>query len=175
MPVYDFTLKFKLPDLESPEIYIDKLYESGCDDALVGIGKKGYIALNFTRDSVSAYRAISSAIGNIKEAIPEATLVNVSPDLVGITDIANLLQCSRQNIRKLILKDNPRCPSPVYEGAQSIWHLAEILTWLIEDRAYSIEETLIETAKTTMTLNLAQRCQTITSKIPKDFNTPIAF
>lgn len=95
--------------------------------------------------------------------------------MVGVTDIANLLQCSRQNIRKLILKDNPRCPSPVYEGAQSIWHLAEILTWLIEDRAYSIEESLIETAKTTMILNLARQCQTIAPEIPENFNTLVAF
>ena len=171
MSEYDFTLKFKLPDFPSPEIYVDKLYELGCDDALVGIGKKGYIALNFTRDSLSAYQAISSGIKNVKEAIPEAILVNVAPDLVGVTDIANLLQCSRQNIRKLMLKDNPECPPPMYEGAQSIWHLAEILTWLVEYQAYSIKKSLIETAKTTMILNLAQQYQIIAPEIPEDFKT----
>lgn len=175
MPEYDFTLKFKLPNFYSSEIYVDKLYESGCDDALIGIGKEGCVALNFTRDSVSAYRAISSAIENVKEAIPEAALINVSPDLVGVTDIANLLQCSRQNIRKLMLKDNPQCPPPVYEGAQSIWHLAEILTWLVEHQDYLIKESLIETAKTTMILNLARQCQTIAPEIPENFNTLVAF
>ena len=91
MPEYNLTLKFNLQDSNiNPEIYIDKLYESGCDDAIIGTDKQGYISLNFIRKSRSAYEAISSAIENIKKAIPQAVLINIAPNFVGVTDIANL-------------------------------------------------------------------------------------
>jgi hypothetical protein len=52
---YDFTLKFNLQNLQTdPKDYIEELYTSGCDDALIGVGKKGYISLNFIRESSSA-------------------------------------------------------------------------------------------------------------------------
>ena len=175
MPEYDFTLKFNLPDSNiNPEIYIDKFYESGCDDAIIGTGKQGYISLNFIRESSSAYEAISSAIENIKNVIPQAVLINVSPDFVGVTDIANLLRCSRQNVRKLMLKDNLNSPPAVYEGAQSIWHLADVLTWLVEDKAYSIDKSLIETATIAMNLNLARQYKMLDPDLQENFKNLVA-
>ncbi len=175
MPEYDFTLKFNLQDSQIDlEMYIDKLYESGCDDAIIGTGKKGYISLNFIRESSSAYEAISSAIENIKKVIPQAVLINVAPDFVGVTDIANLLGCSRQNVRKLILKDNLNSPPAVYEGAQSIWHLADVLTWLVEDKAYSIDESLLETAVIAKNLNLAKQYKMLDPELQENFKTLVA-
>ncbi len=56
MPEYEFALKFKLQDPQiDPDIYVEQLYESGCDDAIIGTGKKGYIGLDFIRESSSAY------------------------------------------------------------------------------------------------------------------------
>lgn len=164
MPEFDFILKFKLPEnVLEPEMYLDRLYECNCDDAVVGIGKPNYIYLNFIRESTSASLAVESAIKNVRLAIPQAVLVSISPDLVGVTDIANLLKCSRQNIRKL-LDNNTHCPSPpspIYEGAQSIWHLAEILTWLREHKAYSIDCSLLETAKIAMNINISRQYETL--------------
>ncbi|ACK73754.1 prophage CP4-57 regulatory (plasmid) [Gloeothece citriformis PCC 7424] len=172
MPEYEFTLKFKLPNFNTnPEIYIDKLYESGCDDALIGVGTKGYIALNFIRESDSAYEAIKSAMENVKSVIPGVELVEALPDWVGVTDIANLLGCTRQNIQKLILKDNSSCPSAIHSGAQSIWHLAEFLTWLSEDKNYEIEESLLETAKITMNLNLAKEYKKLAPDLHESFKS----
>ena len=83
MSEYEFTLKFKLPEENmEPEIYVDQLYESGCDDALIGIGKKGYIALDFIRESETAYKAISSAIEDVLKAIPQANIQEATPDFV---------------------------------------------------------------------------------------------
>jgi len=46
MALYDFTLKFALGQQGAdPESYVDRLYEAGCDDALIGIGKRGRIAV----------------------------------------------------------------------------------------------------------------------------------
>ena len=175
MPEYDFTLKFKLQDSDiNPETYIDKLYDSGCDDAIIGTGKKCYISLNFIREASSAYQAVSSAIENIKNAIPQAVLINVAPDFVGVTDIADILGCSRQNVRKLILKDNLNSPVAVYEGAQSIWHLADVLTWLVENKAYSIDESMIDLAMIAKNLNLAKQYKMLNPEIQENYQTLVA-
>ena len=166
MKEYEFTLKFKLQDSNiDPDIYVEQLYESGCDDAVIGTGKKGYIGLNFIRESTSAYEAIASAIRDVKKAIPQASLVEASPDFVGVTDVANLLGCTRQNIQKLIAKDNLNCPSSVYGGAQSIWHLADILDWLIDNKKYSVSESLVEVAKVTMSLNITKQFAMLDPKL----------
>jgi hypothetical protein len=48
----------------------------------------------------------------------------------------------------MIFNGDTRSPSPVYEGTPSIWHLAEILTWLREDKMYSVGDSLLEVAIT---------------------------
>jgi hypothetical protein len=160
MNEYEFTLKFNLPNSQvEGSDYIEKLYESGCDDALIGIGAKGYIALDFIREASSAYAAVSSAITDVKNAIPHAILIEATPDFVGLTDAAKILGCSRQNIRNLIVKDAPRSPLPVYEGTPSIWHLADILIWLREKKTYSINDSLLEIAKINMSFNVARSWQ----------------
>ncbi len=172
MKEYEFTLKFKLPDENiEPSIYVDQLYESECDDALIGIGKKGYIALDFIRESETAYLAVSSAIKDVLKAIPQANILEAAPDFVGITDIAKLLGCTRQNIQKLMSKDNSKCPHAVYEGSQSIWHLADILTWLVEDKDYQIQEWLIEIAQTNRSLNLAKQINKLSPNWSEKFQT----
>ncbi len=160
MPEYDFTINFQLSSPnQDASVYLDQLYESGCDDALVGTGQPGSIALNFTREAISASAAIESAINNVKAAIPDATFISASPDLVGITDIARLLGCSRQNVQKLLKEQESFSPTPMYQGAQSIWHLATVLTWLLENKNYSVNPCLLEIAIATMSLNLARQQQ----------------
>ncbi len=139
MKEYNFTLKFNFPDARIElDCYIEQLYKAGCDDTLIGIGKQGCIALEFIRSASSAFDAISSAIVDVKKVIPDASLIEATPDFVGLTDTAKILGCTRQNIRNLIFNGDTRSPSPVYEGTPSIWHLAEILTWLREAKTYSI-------------------------------------
>lgn len=172
MKEYDFTLKFTLRNSDiDPDIYVEKLYESGCDDALIGIGKKGYISLNFTRESTSAVEAISNAVSDVRKVIPQACLIEASPDLVGITDVAEILDCSRQNVRKLILNQSQLSPPAVYEGAQDIWHLADILDWLIKYKAYQIDESLIEIAKANENLNIAQKLSKLDPELQENFKT----
>jgi hypothetical protein len=102
---YSFTLKFNFPDARiDPDCYIEQLYEAGCDDALIGIGKQGCIALEFIRSAASAFEAVSSAIVDVKKVIPDASLIEATPDFVGLTDTATILGCTRQNIRNLIFK-----------------------------------------------------------------------
>ena len=88
---FEFGLKFKLAE-GSPVAseLVERLAEAGCDDAVVGIGQPGRIALNFAREAPSAKQAVISALENVKSAIPSAELIEVSPDFVGLTDIAEL-------------------------------------------------------------------------------------
>lgn len=42
MQDYEFTLEFTLSNPQAdPADYVEQLYESGCDDALIGIGRRG--------------------------------------------------------------------------------------------------------------------------------------
>ncbi len=166
MNEYDFTLKFNLEDSQAePDDFIEKLYAGGCNDALIGVGNKGYVALNFIREASSAYEAISSAINDVKRVVPAATLIEAAPDFVGLTDAAKILGYTQQNIRNLIIKSDSKSPIPVYEGTDSIWHLAEILIWLREVQTYSIDDALLDIAQTNMNINIATSWQKIAPDI----------
>lgn len=159
MNKFEFELIFKLPDTQSdPESYLDALYEAGCDDALPGIGREGMITLSFIREADTAFEAISSAISNVKTAIPGAKLIEASPDYVSITDVAEILGHSRQNARKLLLQ-NTTPPIPVHIGNPSVWHLSEIFEWLQSqgkaDR-YEIQPYLVDVATITKQINTAR-------------------
>jgi hypothetical protein len=46
MNEFEFTLKFSLPDsTQNSQEHIEALGEAGCDDAIIGIGQKGRVAL----------------------------------------------------------------------------------------------------------------------------------
>jgi hypothetical protein len=153
---YEFSLKFALPssavDIDD---CIERLGDRECDDATVGIGQKGRIALRFIRKADSAEDAVLSGIADVRHALPEASLIEASPDFVGLTDVAELLHVSRQNVRKLILDCRAVAPAPVHEGRPTVWHLAKVLAWLREQKSYRVDEDLVALAKATMQVNLA--------------------
>lgn len=159
MKEYDFELKFSLPNTDAdPEQILDALYEAGCDDAIVGLGIKGRVALNFTREALSAQAAVKSAIANVTKAIPGAKLIEATPDYVGFSDIADFVGCSRQNIRKVILNDTS-APIPVHSGTTAIWHLAKVLDWLKHKGAFKIDDRLIEMSLVTMKTNIEKEAK----------------
>lgn len=162
MTEYTFTLKFRLPDAASdPGQYVDALGAAGCDDALVGIGRPGHISLDFTRETASAEEALFGALEQVTATIPGATLVEAGPDLVGLSDIAELLGFSRQNMRKLMEAGGHDFPDPVHEGRPSIWHLARVLTWLENRKAYDIPEAILTLSGLTMQLNALRESQNV--------------
>lgn len=172
---YDFVLKFALSNEDAdPDQFVDALYEAGCDDASVGIGQNGRIALNFIRNSKSAFEAISSAIRDVKKAIPDATLIEATPDLVGLTDIADILGFTRQNMRKIAIKEKSSFPSPVHDGNVSLWHLYKVLSWLKTRKSYEINESLIELSGANMHVNFVSQMRDIDPKVQKNFQSIIA-
>lgn len=170
MKTYEFELKFSLPKTaQDPESFVERLCEAGCTDALVGIGQTGRIAFRFTREANSAFEAVLSAVQNIKEAIPEAALIEAAPDLVGLSDIAIILGYSRQNIRKLMMNNLASFPTPIHEGKTILWHLSSILTWAKERDRYQFDELLLDVANTNMQLNIAKETMHLDASIQKQF------
>ncbi len=154
---YEFTVTFSLPNAGGdPERYLDALFEAGCDDALAGIGQAGLIALDFEREAADAVEAVRSAIADVRRAIPDAEIVEVSPDLVGMTDIARLLGCSRQNVRKYALSTTT-FPKPLHAGdSLLLWHLVDIASWAEKSKKYHnrVGPRLLELAAVTCRMNL---------------------
>ena len=59
---YTFTLKYQLAaDDRDADALVERLGEAGCDDALVGIGQPGRLALEFTREAADADDAVDPA------------------------------------------------------------------------------------------------------------------
>ncbi len=163
---YTFILKYQLADEDrDTDALVERLGEVGCDDALVGIGQPGRLALEFTREAVDADDAVRSALADVRRAAPSARLIEVAPDLVGLTDVAEIIGVSRQNMRKLMLTHPASFPAPVHEGSASIWHLVDVLVWLRDKGTYALEREVLEVAHVAMQVNVAKEQRRISEHL----------
>jgi predicted DNA-binding transcriptional regulator AlpA len=174
MTEYSFLLKYRLSENDrDADALIERLGEAGCTDALVGIGVAGRLALDFTRDADSAREAIRSALAEIKAVIPSATLVEAAPDLVGLTDVADLMGVARQSMRKLMVGHDD-FPLPVHEGTVSLWHLADVLDWLDGRKGYAPERTLRDMAAAAREVNVARETHRYATRTTEELEPLVA-
>jgi predicted DNA-binding transcriptional regulator AlpA len=168
-------LRFKLSadDADAGNL-VERLGETGCDDAVIGIGQPGRIALRFTREAESAWRAIVSALEDVKKTIPGAKLIEAGPDFVGLTDVADTLGMSRQNIRKLMLTNAASFPAPVHEGSTAVWHLEPVLLWLQGKGRYNIGREKIEVAHVAMQINLIKAADCLDLPVQREVRGLVA-
>jgi len=153
MMEYTFTLKYRLPENETDvDRLVERLGEAGCTDALIGTGTPGRLGLEFSREADTAQEAVRSALADVKSVIAGAVLVEAGPDFVGLSDIADYMGMTRQNMRKLMVA-NRDFPLPVHEGSAAFWHLADVLTWLEARKGYRLNRGLLETATATLEVN----------------------
>ncbi|OZI58694.1 helix-turn-helix transcriptional regulator [Bordetella genomosp. 1] len=154
---YIFTLKYQLADDDrDADALVERLGEAGCDDALVGIGQPGRLALEFTREAADADAAVRSALADVRRAVPSARLIEMAPDLVGLTDVAEIVGMSRQNMRKLMLAHSGSFPAPVHEGSTSIWHLADVLAWLQARGNHALPKEVLDVARVALQVNVTK-------------------
>ncbi len=154
---YTFTLKYQLTaGDQDPDLLVERLAEAGCEDALVGTGRAGRLALEFTRDAPSAEAAMRSALRDVRRGAPSARLIEATPDLVGLSDVAELMGVSRQNMRKLMLAHFATFPAPVHEGNAALWHLDDLLAWLRDEAGYGIARDLFEVARAARQVNVTR-------------------
>jgi predicted DNA-binding transcriptional regulator AlpA len=172
---YTFTFKYQLSEPDSdPDAIVEQLGAAGCDDALVGLGQPGRIALEFTREAQSAEAALVSALADVKRALPHAKLIEAAPDFVGLTDVAEVVGVTRQNMRKLMVSHPTSFPLPVHEGSAAVWHLADILAWLHAKGTYMLEQSLMEVAATAMQINLAKQARQIAPRVRRELRALVA-
>lgn len=153
---YEFTLHFRLarPGLLD-DAEIDRLFEAGCDDATVGLGMPGQAAVAFCRAADDARSAVESAIAAVQRALPDAELVEVAPDLGGLSDVAELVDVTRQNLRRLMLHHAGQFPAPTHAGSTLLWNMAAVLQWLQEHGGYVLRPGLLETTQVAWATNAA--------------------
>lgn len=156
MNEYEFTLKFAVPAEVDREALETRLFETGCDDALIGTGEKGRVALSFARAASSAAEAVESAISDVHRGLPQARLIEAEPDLVGVSDIAELFAFSRQNMRKLVQTHAESFPLPLHEGRSSLWHLADVLHWFEAYQHRAVDPAMREVARASMAVNASR-------------------
>lgn len=163
---FTFKLKYQLDSQDrDPDVLLERLGESGCEDALAGVGQQGRLALEFTRAADTAFAAVISALADVKRAIPTAKLIEAGPDLVGLTDIAEVVGVSRQNMRKLAITNISTFPLPVHEGSSALWHLGDVLGWMLPRGTYAVAPGTFEVATTAKQLNLARQVQQLEPEV----------
>jgi hypothetical protein len=70
---YTFILKYQLDGIDrDPQALVERPGEAGCDDALVGVGAPGRLALEFIREAESADVAMRTALADVRRAVPSA-------------------------------------------------------------------------------------------------------
>jgi hypothetical protein len=142
---YEFTLKYQLGEQDSDvDEVMERLGAGGCDDALIGIGQTGRVGLKFTREARSAREALISAMADVRAALPSAKLIEAGPDFVGLTDVAQIVRMTRQNLRKLMTTHAANFPIPVHDGNSGVWHLADLLGWLQTKGSYLLPQGMVE-------------------------------
>lgn len=166
---YSFTLRYQLGgEADDVDALLERLGAAGCTDALVGIGQPGRLALEFTREAASAEAAMHSALADVRRAAPSARLIEAAPDWVGLSDVAEIVGVSRQNMRKLMLAHPGSFPSPVHEGSAAIWHLADILVWLQAKGGYALTQSVCDVARQALHINLAREGQRLPPAAAKE-------
>ncbi|WP_158784553.1 AlpA family transcriptional regulator [Pantoea sp. BAV 3049] len=159
MALWNFTLVLSGVTSETQGLE-DSLYNAGCNDALVCLyGTAVY--LDFDREAASLTDAVASAIRNIEGAGIGARVESVDSVLVGLSDIAELTEMSRQAIA--LLKEGTRgkgdFPNPVQriKGQSPLWSWAEVAEWLVNSGRMSADNPLTQNARELEQWNLALR------------------
>lgn len=138
----------------------DALYESGCDDALIcAYGNSVYV--EFDREADSLNEAIASAVENVESAGIGAVVESVDSALVGLSDIAEMTNMSRQAIA--MLKDGTRgsgdfpCPVQRIKGQSPLWDWANVAQWLLKNGRLKANSELVVNAGVLSKWNLVLR------------------
>jgi len=121
---FEFDLVFSLGGDEIDEAdLLDRLFEAGCEDAVIGLGTPGLVAISLERSGADAETVIAHAARQIAPTLPAGSeLREVRPDLVSQADVAARLGVTRQALQKR------RLPPPSVAGlyrADELYHYLE--------------------------------------------------
>lgn len=123
MANFEFDLIFALPkgDFDVFELS-DAVFEAGFDDAVVGTGQAGLLAVAIEAEGEDAESVIVRAARLILQYLPKGcALREVRPDLVSLADVAKKLNIKRQALQKREM------PAPALSGYYRITEVAELI------------------------------------------------
>lgn len=155
MSTYDFAIVLEDSQRIDEDI-ADKLFESGCDDALIG-GRYGVDTIEFVREANSFREAVMSARLDVEHADKRLRVCRVEPsDLVTMAEIGRRSERSRENIRQMVTGERGPggFPQPI-SGVLSkspLWSWAQVAGHLFEQDV--IGEEAVEQAKEIKQINL---------------------
>jgi hypothetical protein len=125
----------------------DRLFEAGCDDALISV-IKGAVILDFDRQAGNFIHAMLSAYGDVRNA--GANVVRVEPDpMVTISDIASRAGTTRQYISLLAKGERGRdFPPPVTRVTTEspLWDWRIVARWLFRNGNLDTSQPVLEAA-----------------------------
>lgn len=114
-------------------------------------------------DLTSAEAALRSAVAAVEAAIPNAEFVEATPDLVDLADVADLIGCSRQNVRKYavgeIRSTTHPFPAPVHCSHQSLYRLTEVVRWFGNYTVIKPAPSIHQIAFATSTVNFEHQAE----------------
>lgn len=131
MPTHHFTLIVDGTDLQDESV-IDRLFEAGCDDALVG-STDGVQFIDFDRDAASLDVAVLSAVSDVEQVSGVQVIRLAGAGLVSIADIAARVGRTRESVRLLVsgARGPGNFPAPVTDprARYRLWRWADVQRW----------------------------------------------
>ncbi len=125
---YEFTLRYqKIGSTLSDSCIDDALFEAGFNDALITRCGSDILEINFDRAVKGAVEVFESALKCANDVLnDDYKLIEVKPDYVGVTDIAEHYDVKRQYIQKIIGNNKIKLTPITVIGKTSIYRLADV-------------------------------------------------
>lgn len=143
MENFEFAIIASGASLEDDE-FLNRLFESGCDDATLSF-QKGVIIAEFDREAQSFANAIIDGCAQIHNA--GAKIERIEPDhLVSLSEISERCELSKAAISLYIngkRQEGFPCPSAKVTSKHPLWDWYEVASWLNKN-GYLDEETVYQ-------------------------------
>ncbi len=140
MKTYEFTVVSSCPDADIASLS-EKLFEAGCDDAIVSL-QKGVAIIEFDREAKNFYHALKSAMADVRRA--GAEVLHIGPDhLVSLSDIAvraGITRAAVSNYAKGIRGKS--FPLPIVRATTDtpLWDWVDVARWLARHGRLTISD-----------------------------------
>lgn len=135
---------------------VEDLAAHGCADAQPSAGGGHRLRLDFRREGVLPGPAMRAALHALREAIPDAVVLEAGPDLLGLDEIAALVVLPAACLHELRQDYFAGFPAPALQVAdEPRWHAAHVLEWVMAVGAIAVDATVLETSRSALEFNLS--------------------